>query len=527
MFEPIWYSIGCNRAADGNAQAREGDFSSACTCDGTTVALRLTAHVPLRLTSCAVGLSHEFAADETVLLNGYQSWTDTVERDARERMRGLQGIPHGIVRTYVLDGGGDYRFVHYPFKAGMQHGFSYGVFRRGTRRVLLGSLDESTGFTLICTDTHRNEVVVEKECPERVLQPGETVVLVNLAIVAGEDDLVYVRWMERLGMRARTVRPLVGYTSWYRHYQNINAEKLLHDLSGAAEFFRTVDCHGAQQVFQIDDGYAKVGDWTSPNAVAFPQGMGQMASAISQKGFTPGIWMAPFVCEHDSQLYAKHPDWLLRDSAGDTVRTGCHWSGAFALDTRNDAVRDYVRTAVKTAVNEWGFGLLKLDFLYAACMIPHDGMTRGQLMADALRLLREAAGEDTLLLGCGVPLASAFGVVDYCRIGCDVGFDWNGKFYERLLHRERISTKNSMANTIARAPLDGLAFGNDPDVFFLRQDVHLSADERVALLECDARHGSVLLTSDDMGAWDKDARAYYERALQTLMRDTRMAKGGR
>ena len=57
-------------------------------------------------------------------------------------------------------------------------------------------------------------------------------------------------------------------------------------------------------------------------------------------------------------------------------------------------------------------------------------------MADAMDFLRECAG-DAMILGCGVPLASAFGKVEYCRIGCDVSLDWNDKPHMRLMHRER------------------------------------------------------------------------------------------
>ena len=150
-------------------------------------------------------------------------------------------------------------------------------------------------------------------------------------------------------------------------------------------------------------------------------------------------------------------------------------------------------------------------------MLPHDGCNRGQLMHDALELVRSAVSDDVLLLGCGVPLGSAFGIVDYCRIGCDVGLDWDGKLYMRGLDRERVSTKRSLANTIGRAPLDGRAFANDPDVFFLRNDVKLSASQRALLLETDCTHASMLMTSDDMRSWDERARARYQHAVRALL----------
>lgn len=230
----------------------------------------------------------------------------------------------------------------------------------------------------------------------------------------------------------------------------------------------------------------------------------------------PGLWIAPFVCERDSRLFSEHPDWLLHDDAGAPVRTGSHWSGAYALDTLNPEVRSYVSEAIETAAREWGFSFLKLDFLYAACMLPHGGMNRGELMADAIELLREAAGEEVLLDGCGVPLASAFGKLDYCRIGCDVGLDWDGLAPMRLLERERVSTKHSLACTLSRSPLDGRAFGCDPDVVFLRAGVRLSPGQQQRLLDADASCGSMLLTSDDMGAWDAKARQRFQRAVRLL-----------
>lgn len=66
--------------------------------------------------------------------------------------------------------------------------------------------------------------------------------------------------------------------------------------------------------------------------------------------------------------------------------------------------------------------------------------------------------------------ARTFGVVDYCRIGCDVSLDGDDVWYMRLFHRERVSTKQSIGNTVFRRQLNGRAYGSDPDVFFLREE---------------------------------------------------------
>ena len=509
-------------AAEFDAQAAPGDNALGfdVSYDGETLEVSVTPVQPLAVESCQVKLRHAFATDEMVLLNGYQSWTDTVERPAWSRMRGLRGVPKPVVDRWMLDGGGDYAIVDYPAKRGEQHGFTYATFRRGDGMVLVGSLDESHGFTLIRTSASNGEVLLETECPLRQLTAGERVVLGRYAITRGTEAQCYDRYFELSGVKARPVKPLVGYTSWYRHYGDITEEKLLDDL-------KDMDTKGtpivasigkwAKRMFQIDDGYCKVGDWLDVDGRDFPRGLAPLVDDIRAQGFTPGLWLAPFVCERDSRLFEEHQDWLLRDGEGNPVPTGSQWTTGYALDTLNVEVRSYVLEVLQTMTQEWGFELLKADFLYAACMLPHGGLNRGELMADAMGLLRTGVDDaGALILGCGVPLGSAFGVVDYCRIGCDVGLDWDDLPYMRLLHRERVSTKNSLGNTYGRAPLDGRAFGNDPDVFFLRDDVKLSEAKRDELLFANADLGSVLLTSDDKGQWTRHMRQRYNEAVRVL-----------
>lgn len=487
--------------------------------DGEVIEFAATPKAPVRIDFAQVKLRHAFSTDELVLMNGYQSWTDTREMPAWERMKGLRGVPKGAVSKWALGGGGDYSFVQYTGKRGEQHGFTYATFRRDEGMVLVGSLDESHGFTFIRADANAGEVTLETETPPRELPAGERVVLGRYAICRGTLDECYDRWFELSGIQARPVKPLVGYTSWYRHYGDITEEKLLGDLT-------EIDTKGtpvvasigkwAHRMFQIDDGYCKVGDWLDVNKDDFPRGLAPLTDEVRERGFMPGLWVAPFLCERESRLFEERQDWLLRDEAGELVRTGPQWSGGYALDTLNIEVRSYVLEVLQTMTLEWGFDLLKVDFLFAACMVPHGGRNRGELMADAMQLLRAGVEDSTLILGCGVPLGSAFGIVDYCRIGCDVGLDWDDSLYMRGLHRERVSTKLSLRNTRARAPLDGRAFGNDPDVFFLRDDVKLTEEQRDELLFANASYGSVLLTSDDKDQWTKHMRRRYNDALRVL-----------
>ena len=499
--------------------ASSGTFSTDISFDGEHFDLAITAHEPIELKTCKAVFHHEFDIHTRLLVNGYQSWTKTEERRVFDRDRDLSYVPNRVIDHFALDAMGDYRFMEHDRRIGCFHGTTYATIRanRQTNEViLLASLDESHGFTLISVDARANTVTMQTECPKRPLKAGERVILAHFAFFKGAIDTVFDRYFELMGIKARPAKPICGYTSWYRHYDAIDEDKLISDLASTTIAFDELNTRGFDRVFQIDDGWCKVGDWSHIDTEKFPHGLATLAKAAKECNLLPGLWMAPFVCEQNSLLASEHPDWLLRDKDGNPVTTGVHWSGGLALNTCNDEVREYVRSCIRTVVHEWGFRLLKLDFLYAACMICHDGLNRGQLMEDAMTLLRDAAGKDCKILGCGVPLASAFGRVEYCRIGCDVGPDWNDKFYMRPLHLERVSTKHSITNTISRSPLNMRAFLNDPDVCFINDDIQLNKTQRNTLLNAAAKYAGMLLTSDDMSKWTKKDIERYQDALRAI-----------
>lgn len=489
----------------------------------------------VRVTSVTVRMAADVRGSEAVYLNGYQSWTDSVEHRPWDTMVGLANVPGAVVDAFSLDAGGDYRFCRYDVLPGEMHGFGYGYLRQGYEVSLVGSLSEDTGLTVVRTSARRQMLTLEKEPPQVPLAAGERRELASFVVCRGTLAEATGAWLALAGIRRRPAPPLVGYSSWYRHYGNIDAGRLFEDLEGVADVLGTTSgdptpaerelgvgagrsLGGAVALFQVDDGWCRVGDWARPSEERFPQGMEAVASAVSARGLLPGLWLAPFLCETESRLFAEHQDWLLRDDEGRPYVSRMNWSGACALDTLNPEVRDYVRMVLRQACAGWGFRFLKLDFLFAACYEPHGGKNRGELMADALGLVREAVGEDVLLDFCGVPLVSAMGQCEYCRVGCDVGLDWDDAPYMRLLHRERISTRWSIANTLGRAHLDGRAFRNDPDVFILRDDgVRLSRDQRLRLVSADALNGGMFLTSDDMGAWTPAQRQQFEIQLARFL----------
>ena len=318
-----------------------------------------------------------------------------------------------------------------------------------------------------------------------------------------------------LGSAPRTSKPLAGWCSWYHFYQDIDEDKITANLNSAADMKDVVEKDGPAvplDLIQIDDGFeAQVADWFqfSPG---FPNGVAPLAAEIEAKGFTPGLWLAPFIVHSRSKLARQHRDWLLRNRWGLPVNAGFVWNNFNkALDLTHPEALAYACDVVHTAAHRWGFPYLKLDFLYAAALAGRyrdRTKTRAQVLRTGLEALRRAVGPDVTLLGCGVPLGSSIGVFDAMRIGADVAPRWLPEWNQRdfFLPREPSmpSTRNALQNTLTRAPLHRRWWINDPDCLLVRPDSELTLAEVQSLATAIALTGGSLLLSDDLPALPPD-----------------------
>ena len=439
---------------------------------------------------------HYYEQTERFFANGFQSWTSSREykrNDVQYGLRTLSKLP--IVRTFS-GASGDYAFTEYG--KDLYHSFSYTYFRIDEKVELVGSLNERTGYTIFYADYAQNIFTAVKDV-EGLTIDGEYR-LFDLVRVQGTYDEAFDKYFE-LYPRKNTgrVKHLAGYTSWYNYYQNINEEIILRDLQGLARAGKNAN------IFQIDDGYeTKVGDWDM-DTVTFPNGLAPIVDKIHEQGLMAGLWYAPFAAQFKANVIKNHPDWLIRNKHGRPVISGIAWGGFYALDFEKEEVREYIKAFFDKVFNEWHFDMVKLDFLYAAAIEPRNGKTRGQLMCEAMDFLRECCG-DKIILGCGVPLAPAFGVVDACRISCDVENTFKEKFYVKVTNQEIISAKMAMVNSVYRRHLNGRIWANDPDVFFLRDDGMKKAgytlQQKKLLAKVNHIFGDVLFVSDNVGAYD-------------------------
>ena len=311
-----------------------------------------------------------------------------------------------------------------------------------------------------------------------------------------------------------------GWCSWYQFYQNLSEQKIADNLHAILQQKQYLPL----DLVQIDDGFEhQVGDWFDfrPD---FPDGVKPLAQKISQAGLTPGLWLAPFIVHPRSKLAKEHPEFLLKNRFNRPVNAGFIWNVfTHGLDLTVPGALEYASSVVHTAAKDWGFPYLKLDFLYAAALPAkhHDPTkTRAQILREGMQTLREAAGTDTLLLGCGAPLGSVVGLVDAMRIGPDVSGDWTPKYFgtDFIFKPEphMPSARNAIQNILTRANLHHQWWINDPDCLLVHPETNLTLAETHSLATLISVTGGSVLVSDDLPALPVERRKIVEVLLPVI-----------
>jgi alpha-galactosidase len=469
------------------------------------VRYQLYLHPKQDLTVRRLELVFELPDRESVqlLANGWQSWSETRMRSADQPVPGMRAMARPFMGLY-----GDEHIPGIPRGKGFVHTWTYAVLQAGRTAWFAGSLNERTGMTLFLYDAAAGVLRVRKDMDGLLLT--HSFPALDIWVSRGGQLDTLDRYADLLACRPAPVEPALGWTSWYRHFNRIDEALIRHNLAGVQQSGLPFSW------FQIDDGWqTAVGDWLSVKPV-FPEGMGALAGRIRAAGLQPGLWLAPFVASAQSETAKKHPDWLLKAPDGRPLRAGWNplWGGWYhALNCYHPGVQEYLAGVFHQATERWGYALLKLDFLFAVALAPPPEKTRGQVLHDALVLLRQLAG-NRKILACGVPLGAAFGLVDYCRVSGDTHTAWRHPLLTFLRFRERIGADVALRSTLSRWALDGRVFHSDPDVFFLRRDHQkLNPDQQHTLLTVNALLGSLLFCSDDVGAYGDVQKATLREAL--------------
>ncbi len=92
--------------------------------DGNTFSAVIHTDNEIQINNISATFEYPFMSGEKIFLNGYQSWTDSIEHPISDSMRGLKYTPKRYLEQHALTQYGDYNFTDYPFNPGEMHGWN-------------------------------------------------------------------------------------------------------------------------------------------------------------------------------------------------------------------------------------------------------------------------------------------------------------------------------------------------------------------------------------------------------------------
>ena len=166
--------------------------------------------------------------------------------------------------------------------------------------------------------------------------------------------------------------------SWEGVYLNVDHDKMI-------QMMKDISSMGGE-LFVMDDGWfgdkyprdianSSLGDWVVCRR-KLPQGVEGLVKGAEKNGIKFGIWIEPEMANTISELYEKHPDWVLKQA--NRPLTKGRGGTQVVLDMTNPAVQDHVFNVVdrlktenpKLAYIKWdaNFGLQN----YGSTYLPAD-----------------------------------------------------------------------------------------------------------------------------------------------------------
>jgi alpha-galactosidase len=309
------------------------------------------------------------------------------------------------------------------------------------------------------------------------------------------------RWADRyaasVGVGAIRPPPTI-WCSWYHYFTRVTEQDILENLDAIDELDLPVD------VVQVDDGYqAEIGDWLTLSGRF--RSLRDLVARIRDRGRRAGIWTAPFLVGERARLYAEHPEWLVEGASA-----GHNWNqDLLALDSTHPGAAEYLHHVFAT-LRELGIDFFKTDFTYAGALDGkrHEDLGPVEAYRRGLRLIRDAIGPDSYLLGCGAPILPSVGLVDAMRVSPDTGPD-----YEPLRgDLSQPSVRSAALSGLGRAWQHGRFWVNDPDCLLARPQVERREDWAVHI----ERYGGLRGSSDRLRDLDEWGLQTTRRLLSTV-----------
>lgn len=223
--------------------------------------------------------------------------------------------------------------------------------QENTGRMIGAALCWSGNYKLrIDTDnnySHNFLAGINDEASEYKLEPKEVFVTPKLAFTYSEEGLSGVsrnfhRWARNGQIHGGNKLRDILLNSWEGVYFDIDEQKMDQMMGDFAAM--------GGELFVMDDGWfgdkyprnndhSSLGDWVV-NRRKLPNGVDGLIATAKKHGIKFGIWIEPESANTVSELYEKHPDWVLEVPNRDP-RYG-RGGTQMLLDLSNPEVQDFV-----------------------------------------------------------------------------------------------------------------------------------------------------------------------------------------
>ena len=214
--------------------------------------------------------------------------------------------------------------------------------------------------------------------------------------------------------------PPVGWNSWDYYFSTVSLKDVIENM----DVIKSDQLLSEKiKYIAVDDGWqAYWGEWY-PN-YKFPGGIERLVEEITSRGFIPGIWTAPLIVKGETIPALRIPEMLVKDEYGDPQ--GCD-DNSYLIDPTHPTSKKFLRE-IFTRLHAAGIRYFKIDFVHRLLQAkrlhdPSKGLY--EAISDFCRLVRECVGEESFILGCGIPIQCGPGIVDAGRVGVDIHNLWS------------------------------------------------------------------------------------------------------
>ena len=297
----------------------------------------------------------------------------------------------------------------------------------------------------------------------------------------------------------------IGWWSWTAYYFGLNQGTALTNAEWLAQNLKPL----GYTIFHMDEGYQFArGEYSTPDAALFPDGIAALEHKVVGQGLIPGIWTAPFEVSERSWIFQHHPEWLVHNAQGAPIHVGFVTEGTdrlYALDPTHPGAQEYLTRTYRTLARDWGIRYIKMDFMEDSAVegyyhVPNTTALEAQRIG--IETVRKAVGEHVLLDKDGCELLNPVGLVDVGRISQDTGHTFS-------------SSKDAAPGIAARYYMNRNYFIADPDAFTVSsqtvddQNWHggqrgLTLDEGKVSIALTAVSGGMFEIGDDLPTLGED-----------------------